>query len=469
MRDSSRSRLPCGAACREPSGRSSLDPSITPPPAPTQRRAPPATRSEAPRRKPRPPRRDVRDPGRATGGEWRRGEEGRCPVSTFGLGRLEPRLFIISRSRQRHGEDGAPSLPISSTDRAPVGLDDSLNDRQAEARASLAAAEEGLEEVRDVRRRQPGTLVLDPDDDVFPVPVDKGRRHGDGATLGRMLDRVREEILEDLLDPPDVERQGRERRRARDMDEDVPVSGEGGRGADAALDHVLEASGTEACDWRLSVVQEVPHELVQPDDLGTQKGHEVRVLVPNPELRLESVEGRRDAEEGVTDLVGNPCDERAEGRHRFAPPEGLLERDDPRDVPHDEDHSGLARGVDPHQARREVPRPRAVWLPGLPGAWRPGRLDAGDELDRLLPGWALPQGPYGLADRLRIVLSHELARSAVETQHAALGIKEEEGRFDSVEGPVPLGRRALHLDIELIALLLCPLSRADVAHEPLGV
>ena len=106
--------------------------------------------------------------------------------------------------RNREGEPRAPARPIAlGPDAAPVGLDQSLRDGQAQAGSPdaalllLSAGQAGMlaEQVRQLIRRHALALVGHRDRDENAVPR---RGDPDGRRLGRAPGGVREEVVEDL-------------------------------------------------------------------------------------------------------------------------------------------------------------------------------------------------------------------------------------------------------------------------------
>src|SRR6185312_11923499 len=88
---------------------------------------------------------------------------------------------------------------------APVRLDDRLADRKAEPRSLSrlsARSEEALEEARLLLFRDPDACVRDVESDV---PVLRREPHVDAAAVGRELERVREQVVDDLADALAVE------------------------------------------------------------------------------------------------------------------------------------------------------------------------------------------------------------------------------------------------------------------------
>src|SRR5690606_21264520 len=88
-------------------------------------------------------------------------------------------------------------------DRAAMEFGQALDDRKAEAGAAvLGTARAGLETVEDgglTLGLDAGAVVGDPQQHV--VALAPGA-HGDPAAIGAEADRVRQKVVEDLLDPP---------------------------------------------------------------------------------------------------------------------------------------------------------------------------------------------------------------------------------------------------------------------------
>ena len=138
-------------------------------------------------------------PGRRLGGHGHRRER-----DGFGL---------VARGDQgeRHGERGALAQPARDRDAPPHGFDQPLGDRQAEPGALVLAREGGVglvelgEEVGQVLggHADPGVSHLDPHAVLVQEPG--GEAH---AALVGELDRVGEEVVQDLHEPDFVGLQG---------------------------------------------------------------------------------------------------------------------------------------------------------------------------------------------------------------------------------------------------------------------
>src|SRR5579864_9063878 len=107
----------------------------------------------------------------------------------------------FGRERDREVERGAVTDGAFDPDLASVHLHDLLNDREAEAspryrlRGAAAYAPEALEDVADLLRRDAEPGVGDADQGV-PALDTAGQR--DRAPFGRVLDRVVDEVADDL-------------------------------------------------------------------------------------------------------------------------------------------------------------------------------------------------------------------------------------------------------------------------------
>jgi hypothetical protein len=128
-----------------------------------------------------------------------------------------------------------------------VPLDDRLRDRKAEAgprnRVLLraGAAEEPLEELVLLLGRKPEPGVLDLDDGRV---VDRLQPDLDPPAGRGELERVRDEVVENLREPGAIALQPRDLLRPRDQRDALRARG-GQRGLDALLDDLLEIDGPE--------------------------------------------------------------------------------------------------------------------------------------------------------------------------------------------------------------------------------
>ena len=127
------------------------------------------------------------------------------------------------------GQDDAEQAPLPrlALDLHPpaVQLGEAPHEREAEARPGVLAREprvelrEGLEELREVLCRDPGPGVADLEPDEPGLLVARGRElHGPARR--RELHRVREEVHEDLPDPPGVRDEADRRGRAAEREVD---------------------------------------------------------------------------------------------------------------------------------------------------------------------------------------------------------------------------------------------------------
>src|SRR5438128_3708762 len=105
--------------------------------------------------------------------------------------------------RERDDEDRAPVLARAlRAHGAAVKLDDVLHQREAEpeaavrARARAVALAERLEDVRNELRRDPDARV---GDDDLDARLGARETHAHAAARRRELDRVREQVPDDLL------------------------------------------------------------------------------------------------------------------------------------------------------------------------------------------------------------------------------------------------------------------------------
>ena len=160
-------------------------------------------------------RRRCRPRSRAARAGWR----GSCarPRSRRPRGCGEARRARAHRgARRRHGERKAAAAPgrVADLDRAAVGLDDALADREAEPEAALApvgAAHPGPEDPLALGGRDAGPVVRHRHLDE--AGADAPRRHLDRAALRRVADRVADQVGEHLLDAQRVEARARRIRR----------------------------------------------------------------------------------------------------------------------------------------------------------------------------------------------------------------------------------------------------------------
>ncbi len=82
-------------------------------------------------------------------------------------------------------------------DMSPVGLDDAIDDGEAEAGSTFKAGLKGLEDLFDELRRDAGPGVLKTD---APVALKLVERDGEGSAVGHGADGIAAEIPENLLE-----------------------------------------------------------------------------------------------------------------------------------------------------------------------------------------------------------------------------------------------------------------------------
>ena len=111
------------------------------------------------------------------------------------------RLEGVDGKRQKHGEHSAGLRCALHVDDAVVGLDDALGEGESKPRTRLEDVEVlGLVEVVENltyllhRNRFAGV-----DHAQHGLALGVGGAHGDGAALGRMLQRIRQQVVDDLL------------------------------------------------------------------------------------------------------------------------------------------------------------------------------------------------------------------------------------------------------------------------------
>src|SRR5437667_724364 len=140
--------------------------------------------------------------------------------------------------RQREKERDAALGQVLGPDAPAVRPDDALADREAEPGAPAAVGLPAIELLEDpvlLPARQPRTAVGDLDGDGA---VRRGRDDSDRA-LGRgVLERVVEEVHENLLDEHVVDRH--QRQIGRDADGDAPAPEALGESPERGADHLLE-------------------------------------------------------------------------------------------------------------------------------------------------------------------------------------------------------------------------------------
>ncbi len=154
----------------------------------------------------------------------------------------------------------------------------------------------------------------------------------DRAASRGVLDRVLQQVAQHLAEPPLVHPQLGQVGRDLRGDRHPGARSERSAGRERVVDHVLEAAVTEPQPGRLSVLEQVVHQVGQAVELLAEEPHVLAVVVLPGEARLEGVERGADPEERVPDLVRHACDQRAEGGHRVAPPQLALRLDALGDV-----------------------------------------------------------------------------------------------------------------------------------------
>src|SRR5690606_34353214 len=139
----------------------------------------------------------VRAPRRAVGSG--RATPPARPPRASRRGARRPRRASRLCDRDRETERAPHADRARDPDPAAVRLDDPPADREPEAGAGASGLErrppERREEVRDRIFRDPDARVLDREDDLLAVRL-RGDR--DPAALGRELDRVPDQVLEEL-------------------------------------------------------------------------------------------------------------------------------------------------------------------------------------------------------------------------------------------------------------------------------
>ena len=104
---------------------------------------------------------------------------------------------------QDDGEGRALSRPVQGGDLAPVLEDDLLGDGQAEPGALGLGGDEELEDVQPLRQPRPGVVHAEPRPAVHEAAL-----HPYPPSLGHGLDRVSEQVEQDLLHASAIEAQG---------------------------------------------------------------------------------------------------------------------------------------------------------------------------------------------------------------------------------------------------------------------
>ncbi len=155
-----------------------------------------------------------------------------------------PRARAHDRHRPEADLDHRPAgLVVLGRDLASVVVHDPLDDREAEPRAPAPPGEERLEEARQVGRVEAGPGVphraLDPA--LLAVPG-RSERHLHPPALGREVDRVLDEVLQDLGHARPVGEHGESRRPPQPGDLDRLPPRQGRAGGHRRLHHLLHAA-----------------------------------------------------------------------------------------------------------------------------------------------------------------------------------------------------------------------------------
>src|SRR5262245_26906867 len=189
-------------------------------------------------------------------------------------------------------------------DAAAVELDELLADRQPETRASGAAGDRVIELLE--RLEEPRQVVLANSDagvgDAQPDGVRLGDDADQHAALRGELDRIRQQIEQDLLDLRPVGRQRRQLERHVLLDLQLLAAGERGRRLDALVDQLVQIDllgqhlelarlDTREVEDPVDELQEVGAAVVDRADVG---------LLPLGQLAVETVEQHlREADDRV--------------------------------------------------------------------------------------------------------------------------------------------------------------------------
>ena len=247
------------------------------------------------------------------GAERRRGERASAPDPVGRKVRLA--------GRDGHGERASLTEGAHDLHRAPVELDQFVHQGQADARSLLRAAPrvlhpmEALEDMGDLLRRNADTRIADGELHDF---ADRPQDHRDLAREG-VLERVREEIQDELLPHLTVDVDGLGQRRAM-HDEREPgtlagraeVAGQVPRHLRQVgrLVHSLDATGLDPRE-----VEERVHELLQPEAVALGYGEESPRVRGHPVLNLgEDVPDRPQHErQRGAELVADVAEERGLG------------------------------------------------------------------------------------------------------------------------------------------------------------
>src|SRR3569623_2185505 len=228
----------------------------------------------------------------------------RCAARAGVASAAEPRQRDVDLGAARTGRDIDPAV---------VHRDEAVDDRHPHAGAALLRREERLEHTRADLVRHPGTIVLDPDVDGALGEDDLDL---DVTVWRRRLDRVADQILDDLVELPGVDRQLR-----------------GGRGAECQRDRaalrVRPLELDDLADYRDDIVllevklgrtrecEELVQHLGQPLDLVMSESDrldELGILGLLADPPLEQLELELRGVQRVANLVGEAGAHRLERR-----------------------------------------------------------------------------------------------------------------------------------------------------------
>src|SRR3989442_10687012 len=234
----------------------------------------------------------------------------------------------LSGQRQREKERDAALGQVLGPDAPAVRLDDALADREAETGAPAAVglpAVKLLEDLVLLPARQPRAAVGDLRGDGA---VRRGRDDSD-RTLGRgVLDRVVEEVHEDLLDEHVVDRH--QRQIGRDVRRDAPVRESLAEATQRRTDHLLERmpflaelerAGLEPCH-----LEQVLDEAVQPFRLLAYRFQEflLRSIVESGSFVQDRADRPGDRRERCSEVVRDRAEQGVPQALAFDPDLGLL-------------------------------------------------------------------------------------------------------------------------------------------------
>ena len=157
---------------------------------------------------------------------------------------LVRRGLVGKPNGQRDGECRAAPLTFAPhAHGTAVQLDEMAHDREAEAEAAILTRAralrlaEAIEDVRQELHTDAGARVRN-DDARLAWPRLEG--HVDAAARRRELDRVRQEVPDDLLEPVRIDQGGRGRRRQMRAEHDVLAVGGRADAVDGALDDAAQ-------------------------------------------------------------------------------------------------------------------------------------------------------------------------------------------------------------------------------------